>query len=65
MRWMYIWTAAIKKGTYNAITNNILLPTNYPSSDDFETMAAHELFHTYQDAVWNEVKGIGKNVQYQ
>ena len=47
------------KGTYNAMTNNILLPTSFPSIDDFETMAAHELFHSYQDAVWNEIKGIG------
>ena len=47
------------KGTYNAMTNNILLPTSFPNIDDFETMAAHELFHSYQDAVWNEIKGIG------
>ncbi len=47
------------KGTYNAMTNNILLPTSFPSIDDFETMSAHELFHSYQDAVWNELKGIG------
>ena len=47
------------KGTYNAMTNNILLPTSFPNIDDFETMSAHELFHSYQDAVWNEIKGIG------
>ncbi len=49
-----------KKGTYNAFTNNILLPTTYTDTTDFETMPAHEFFHSYQDTVWNEFKAVGK-----
>jgi len=46
--------------TYNPMTNNILLPTDFTDIDDLETTVAHELFHAYQDTVWNEFKVIGK-----
>ena len=46
-------------GDYNATTNNILLPTDFKDVDEFEVTAAHELFHAYQDSVWNEIRVIG------
>lgn len=45
---------------YNAFTNNLLLPTEYTDIDDFETVLAHEFFHSYQDSVWNEISYVGK-----
>ena len=48
------------QGSYNALTNNLLLPTTYSGQDDFETVLAHEFFHAYQDSVWNEIKMVGK-----
>ncbi|MCK5129728.1 MAG: PKD domain-containing protein [Clostridiales bacterium] len=44
---------------YNAITNNILLPTSFSSQEKFETVLAHEFFHVYQDSVWNELNFVG------
>ena len=49
--------AAYEEGAYKQVTNNILLPTTYNSKEEFETTLAHELFHAYQDAVWNEIAG--------
>lgn len=46
--------------TYNPMTNNIILPTDFKDIDDLETTAAHELFHAYQDTVWNEFGYVGK-----
>ena len=40
-------------GKYKALTNNLLMPTDYTDIDDFETVLAHEFFHSYQDTVWN------------
>lgn len=52
--------SAYDKGDYNALTNNICLPTSYRDETDFETMPAHELFHACQDEVWSEFAALGK-----
>ena len=46
-------------GKYNALTNNLVMPTDYTDIDDFETVLAHEFFHSYQDTVWNEIMVVG------
>ena len=46
-------------GKYKALTNNLVMPTEYTDIDDFETVLAHEFFHSYQDTVWNEIMVVG------
>jgi len=57
---VYIDSVKYFEAKYNALTNNLLLPTEYKDIDDFETVLAHEFFHSYQDSVWNEIKYVGK-----
>ncbi len=54
---VYLSSSYTSAAQYMQVTNDIKLPTTYRSAEDFETTLAHELFHAYQDAVWNEVAG--------
>lgn len=44
---------------YNPLTNFIHIPTRFSSQEELEITLAHEFFHAYQDAVWNELNFVG------
>lgn len=48
--------STIKESEYTPATNNILLATTkLKTKKDVNIATAHELFHAYQDEVWNEL----------
>lgn len=48
--------STIGTSRYNPLTNNILLAiTELKTKEDVDITTAHELFHAYQDEVWNEL----------
>lgn len=52
-------SSSVPNCKYKALSNHIVVPTNFSNKEKFETELAHEFFHAYQDTVWNEIMGIG------